>query len=86
MKAKDIMTSPVVTVGPGTSVHAELERQPWWHSTIANVSVTKGVVEFRGTIDSEEERAAARIAAENIPGVRRVEDRRFSIYEVPVSV
>lgn len=65
---------------------AELEGQPWWRSTIANVTVTRGVVELRGTIESEEERAAARIAAENIPGVRRVEDRRFSLYEVPVSV
>lgn len=65
---------------------AELEHQPWWRSTVANVTVTRGVVEYRGTIDAEEERTAARIAAENIPGVRRVEDHRFRLSDVPTSV
>ena len=55
---------------------AELERQPWWRSTISNVIVTDGVVHYFGGVDSEEERQAARVAAENVPGVRRVEDHR----------
>lgn len=55
---------------------AELERQSWWRPTVSNVTVTGGVVEFAGIIDSEDERDAARVAAETIPGVRRVEDRR----------
>ena len=55
---------------------AELERQPWWRSTISNVIVTDGVVHYFGGVDSDEERQAARVAAENVPGVRRVEDHR----------
>jgi osmotically-inducible protein OsmY len=31
---------------------------------------------LRGFVDSEAERHAARIAAENVPGVRAVQDRR----------
>ena len=56
---------------------AELERQPWWQSTLSNVIVTDGVVQYFGVVDSEEQRQPARIAAENVPGVRAVEDHRF---------
>ena len=62
-----------------TRLSAELERQPWWRSTISNVVVTDGVVHYFGTIDSEDQRQAARVAAENVPGVRRVEDHRIPI-------
>jgi CBS domain-containing protein len=55
---------------------AELERQPWWRSDLSLVSVRNGVVTYRGLMDVEGERAAARVAAEAIPGVRRVEDLR----------
>lgn len=56
---------------------AELERQPWWQPTRSNVIVTDGVVHYYGMMDSEEQRQPARIAAENVPGVRRVEDHRI---------
>ena len=56
---------------------AELERQPWWQPTRSNVIVTDGVVHYYGMVDSEEQRQPARIAAENVPGVRGVEDHRF---------
>ena len=65
---------------------AELERQPWWQRNVASVIIDRGVVHYWGTLDSEEERAAARVAAENIPGVRGVEDHRFNIHARPVSV
>jgi CBS domain-containing protein len=39
-----------------------------------NVVVTEGVVHLWGMVASEEERAAVRVAAENTPGVRAVED------------
>ncbi len=54
----------------------ELERQPWWHRDWAVVTVADGVVQFRGVIDSQEEKRAARVAAENVSGVRKVEDLR----------
>jgi osmotically-inducible protein OsmY len=63
-------------------LNAELERQPWWRSTYANVVVTDGVVHYWGDVGDEGSRDAARIAAENIPGVRGVEDHRFRIYDM----
>ena len=45
-------------------------------TAIEVVDVTDGVVHYFGGVDSDEERQAARVAAENVPGVRRVEDHR----------
>lgn len=58
---------------------AELERQSWWHPITSHVTVTAGVVEYTGIVDSDDERTAARVAAEAIPGVRRVVDRRYTM-------
>ena len=53
---------------------AELRRQEWASSVESNVVVSDGVVHFWGTVGSEEERRALRVVAENIPGVRGIED------------
>lgn len=63
-------------------LQAELARQPWWRATASNVIVTDGVVHYFGTIDADDERDAARVAAENIPGVRAVEDHRMAISRI----
>ncbi len=65
---------------------AELERHPWWRSTTSNVIVTDGVVHYFGTVDADDQRQAARIAAENVPGVRRVEDHRIPLAALAWSV
>lgn len=65
---------------------AELERQWWWRAVVSNVIVADGVVHYWGTLNAEEERAAARVAAESVPGVRRVEDHRFMLHAVPGSI
>src|SRR5919112_6593528 len=52
---------------------AELKRHPWAH-LLADVVVENGIVHLHGTIRSEDERCALRIAAENVRGVRSVED------------
>ena len=54
---------------------AELRTQEWANSAAPDVVVSDGVVHFRGTVRSEEERMAVRVVAENIPGVRGIEDR-----------
>ncbi len=54
---------------------AELNAQPWAHMMTKNVVVENGVVHLFGMVNSEEERRAIRIAAENVPGVTRVEDQ-----------
>lgn len=55
---------------------AELQRQSWWRQMTSNVIVTDGVVHYFGTVQSDDQQDAARVAAENIPGVRGVEDHR----------
>jgi CBS-domain-containing membrane protein len=65
---------------------AELERQPWWRSLMSNVVVSDGVVHYYGGFDSETHKDAARVAAENVPGVRGVEDHRLPIAALSWSV
>lgn len=61
----------------------ELEQQDWWRLDRANVIVTDGVVHFWGMVESDDARPAARVAAENVPGVRGVDDHRFVSYNAP---
>lgn len=56
---------------------AELQSQAWWQPGLSMVNVKDGVVTYSGFSEIDEERAAARVAAENIPGVRGVVDRRL---------
>jgi len=53
---------------------AELRDQNWTDTTEDRVVVAKGIVHLWGLVRSEEERRALRIAAENTPGVRGIED------------
>ncbi len=56
----------------------ELQSQLWWRPNQSHVRVMNGVVHYLGLIDSGDEVDAARVAAENVPGVRRVDDHRVS--------
>ena len=56
----------------------ELKRQPWWQPQLSAVFVSKGVVKYVGRYELDDDRQAARVAAENIPGVRGVADSRMS--------
>jgi CBS domain-containing protein len=53
---------------------AELKAQNWAEVSPANVTVKDGVVHLWSSYLSEQEKRALVVAAENIPGVRRVED------------
>ena len=57
---------------------AELGKQDWASPTEANIVVSDGVVHFGGTAGTDEERTALRVLAENIPGVRGVEDHMIA--------
>ena len=61
---------------------AELEAQKWAEISPANVTVKDGVVHLWSSYLSEQEKRALVVAAENTPGVRRVEDhmRRVGVY------
>jgi CBS domain-containing protein len=54
---------------------AEIDRQPWGPRGAVDVIVTNGIVVLKGAITDERERAALRVAAENVPGVKAVHDR-----------
>jgi hypothetical protein len=52
----------------------ELKKQSWAHTYNLSVTVMNGVVDLWGYAQSDEERKAIRVAAENIPGVVAVND------------
>ncbi|MBI5318979.1 CBS domain-containing protein [Bradyrhizobium sp.] len=52
----------------------ELKKQPWAHAHKLNVTVTDGVVELWGFIETEQERQAIKVAVESIPGVTGITD------------
>jgi CBS domain-containing protein len=54
---------------------AELRRQPWAPVALVDVQVRDGVVQMWGAITDERQREALRVAAENIPGVKSVDDQ-----------
>jgi osmotically-inducible protein OsmY len=53
---------------------AELKARRWAEVAPTNVTVKDGVVHLWSSYLSEQEKRALVMAAENIPGVRRVED------------
>ena len=53
---------------------AELKAQKWAEVSPANITVKDGVVHLWSSYYSEQEKQALTVAAESIPGVRRVED------------
>jgi len=60
-------------------LNAELERQPWAHGGSIKPMVENGVVVLCGSIKDDRQRAALRVAAENVPGVKRVVDELQTI-------
>ena len=52
----------------------ELKQQPWTHVHKLNVTVTDGVVDLWGFVQSESKRQAIAVAAEAIPGVAAIND------------
>ena len=51
-----------------------LQEAPRVQPALLNVIVHDGIVELWGTVDSEAERKAIRVAAEVVPGIRHVND------------
>ena len=70
-------SAPAATASDETirkSLLAELERQKWAPVGFLNVVVRDGIVQLWGTITDERERQALVVAAQNIPGVKNVQD------------
>jgi len=64
-------------------VLAAFKDQPWAPVTAIDVTVRNGVVRLAGVITDERQREALRVAAENVPGVKAVEDN--VVWVEPVS-
>ena len=82
MRPAAIRVTPPADQAIRGRLKAELERQSWWGRAASNVIVTDGVVHYFGTFQSDDQQNAARVAAENIPGVRGVEDHRVPFRHV----
>jgi CBS domain-containing protein len=70
-------TAPAVPQGDAAirdQLLAELKKLEWAPIAMTNVVVNNGVVELWGAIVDERQRAALKVAAENIPGVKAVKD------------
>ncbi len=65
------------------TVAAALEGRPWTSRWPVNVFANDGVVHLWGFVEDEEVRKAYRVAAENVPGVRRVKNH---LRAMPASV
>jgi CBS domain-containing protein len=55
-------------------IMAELARQTWAPIALVDIVVRNGVVELWGSVTDDRERAAIKVAAENVPGVKAVND------------
>lgn len=60
----------------------ELLPRPWWHAC-SSALVRDGVAELWGVYEYAGSRAAARIAVENVRGLRGVEDHRIPLASLP---
>jgi CBS domain-containing protein len=64
-------------------VLAEIDKHPWVPRLNVDATVKNGIVELRGAVTDDRERAGLRVIAENTPGVRGVHDRL--IWVEPIS-
>ncbi|HWK67676.1 MAG TPA: CBS domain-containing protein [Rhizobiaceae bacterium] len=56
------------------AIWQEIKAQPWLNSAVINIAVKDGIVEIYGAVDSDAQRQAVRVLAENVPGVRSVQN------------
>lgn len=66
--------NPVTDAELRTAITARLESEPWLSPNLVNVTVTDGVVDAWGVVDSIAEKQALRVAIEETPGVKAVND------------
>jgi CBS domain-containing protein len=73
--AAAVPAAPTDDAGIRERLLGELKKQPWAPVGAIDVAVSDGVVTLSGVITDDRQRLALRVAAENIPGVKKVEDR-----------
>jgi len=73
LSSEDLRTDAAIEASLG----ARLEAHDWWNPLASHMSVDRGIVWFRGTVETEAARDAARRAAQSTPGVCGVLDDRI---------
>lgn len=83
--SKEVRVVPVNADDDAIKVNVEsaLAREPWASVGTTNITVSAGIVEFWGTVASDSELKASRVAAENVAGVAGVNDHRAVQSVVP---
>jgi CBS domain-containing protein len=66
--------SPLSDAAIRDHILLELDRQPWAPLATLGIDVLDGVVKFEGAITDYRSRGALRVLAENVPGVKEVND------------
>jgi CBS domain-containing protein len=74
------LAMPATDAAIRSNLVAELNRQPW--GRLININVRDGSVMLDGPITDERERKAIVLAASNVPGVRKVDDRMVLVEPV----
>jgi CBS-domain-containing membrane protein len=68
------LPQPVADAELREKIAARLKSEPWVRPLLANVTVTDGTVDLWGLVDSIAEKQALRVAIENTPGVKAIND------------
>lgn len=63
-----------------------LDKEPWATAIGFNVLVDKGTVHLYGVVDSDAQRGAVEVAAQNVPGVRAVENHLQLTRDLPSQI
>lgn len=71
---RDLPAKPVADSDLRKTIMARLAAEPWVQSSLVNVTVSDGVADVWGIVDSAAEKQALRIAVETAPGVKAVND------------
>lgn len=77
-------TGPTSTIDDARlreSIVAQLKAQVWARPSLLNIIVRDGIVELWGMVDSQAEKRAVRVTAEQTAGVRAVNDN-LAVYEL----
>lgn len=68
----EVAPSPAGDSAIREQILAELSKQPWAPLNMIDVTVRNGVVQLTGSVTDDRQRGAMRVAAENVPGVKKV--------------
>jgi CBS domain-containing protein len=73
-RKKVTLPQPVADAELREKIASRLKSEPWVRPLLANVTVTDGAVDLWGLVDSAAEKKALRVAVENTPGVKAIND------------